>query len=84
MSISLACGGCGQRYDLADEHAGKRFKCKKCGVPVDIPIPRKRPETVASEPDPFADLDDAAEDDEVGEDSDEASEAAEDEDEEEA
>ena len=71
MSISFPCGGCGQRYDLADELAGKRFKCKKCGVPVAVPIPRKPvpSQPVAAEPDPFADLDDMEDDEEVAADS---------------
>lgn len=37
MSISVNCDGCGQRYGVRDEFAGRNFKCKGCGAVVAVP-----------------------------------------------
>lgn len=38
MTIQLNCG-CGRRYQIGDEHAGKKTKCKACGAVHVIPNP---------------------------------------------
>ncbi|NUQ61815.1 MAG: hypothetical protein HUU20_04960 [Pirellulales bacterium] len=38
MSITIKCPGCGKAYQLKDNLAGKRVKCK-CGQPIVIPPP---------------------------------------------
>lgn len=40
MAINLNCPGCKQHYSIPDQHAGKRFKCKKCGRPIAVPKPQ--------------------------------------------
>lgn len=37
MPQSVQCTSCKQSYQVRDELAGKRFKCKKCGAAVLIP-----------------------------------------------
>jgi hypothetical protein len=37
--ISVECSGCGKRFSVAAQHAGKRGKCKVCGAIVAIPTP---------------------------------------------
>jgi hypothetical protein len=37
--ISVECSGCGKRFSVAVQHAGKRGKCKACGAMVAIPRP---------------------------------------------
>ena len=37
MSISTKCRKCGRRYNLKDEHAGKKFRCKECEAVVTVP-----------------------------------------------
>ena len=37
--ISVDCPGCGKRFSVAAQHAGKRGKCKACGAMVSIPAP---------------------------------------------
>lgn len=37
MSIRFACEHCGKKYILADEHAGKKVRCKQCGQIGQIP-----------------------------------------------
>jgi hypothetical protein len=37
MSISVVCAGCGKRFNVADQFAGKRGKCKSCGAAIEIP-----------------------------------------------
>ena len=37
MTISVDCGGCGKTYQVGEDKAGKKFKCKKCGDVVSIP-----------------------------------------------
>jgi hypothetical protein len=36
-AISVGCPGCGKRFSVAAQHAGKRGKCKACGAMVAIP-----------------------------------------------
>jgi hypothetical protein len=38
-AISVGCPGCGKRFSVAAQHAGKRGKCKACGAMVAIPTP---------------------------------------------
>jgi hypothetical protein len=38
-AISVECPGCGKRFSVAAQHAGRRGKCKACGVMVTIPAP---------------------------------------------
>ena len=35
--IECSCAGCGQAFNVKDEWAGKRARCKKCGATVEIP-----------------------------------------------
>lgn len=37
MSISVACPSCGRPYNVKDDAAGKRFKCKDCEAIVEVP-----------------------------------------------
>ena len=37
MTISVECDGCGKAYKIADDKAGKKFKCKDCGEVVAVP-----------------------------------------------
>lgn len=35
--FDVRCGACQQTFGARDQHRGKRVKCPKCGVPVDVP-----------------------------------------------
>lgn len=37
MSISIQCPDCPAKYNVPEEHAGKRTKCKQCGTLISIP-----------------------------------------------
>lgn len=37
MSISFSCSGCGTRYSVKDDFAGKKTRCKKCSSTISIP-----------------------------------------------
>lgn len=37
MTISLSCNSCGRDYNLKDDAAGKKFKCKDCGSAIVVP-----------------------------------------------
>jgi hypothetical protein len=37
MAISLQCEQCGKQYQLSDNLAGKRIKCKECGNAINVP-----------------------------------------------
>jgi hypothetical protein len=37
MPIDFNCPSCGKNYKVADTNAGKRFACKQCGKPVEVP-----------------------------------------------
>ena len=70
MPIVVHCGQCRRRYEVAEELAGRTFRCKDCGAPiptqakpvvVDLPAPpkikvtaAKPPSTVAEKPKPPA------------------------------
>lgn len=50
MPFVVHCGQCQKRYDVADELAGRTFRCKECGAPIrtqakpvvaDAPVPPK-------------------------------------------
>jgi hypothetical protein len=37
MALSVQCDACGARYNVGENLAGKRAKCKKCGATMQIP-----------------------------------------------
>ena len=37
MSVAAQCGGCGKKYTLDDRFAGKKAKCRECGVVFSVP-----------------------------------------------
>lgn len=37
--ITFNCGGCGRSFSVPDEFAGRKAKCKTCGVAVVVPPP---------------------------------------------
>ena len=37
MPISVSCPHCGKEYNVKDEAAGKKFKCKECEAIVEVP-----------------------------------------------
>lgn len=39
MPIEVQCGGCGKRYNVGDQFAGKKAKCKNCGAVMVVPQP---------------------------------------------
>jgi predicted RNA-binding Zn-ribbon protein involved in translation (DUF1610 family) len=41
MAIPLSCDSCGSTLRIADEHAGKRIRCPKCGEA--MAVPRQEP-----------------------------------------
>jgi hypothetical protein len=45
MAIELSCG-CGKRYQIPDEHAGKKTRCKACGAVHVVPEPVMEAEVV--------------------------------------
>lgn len=47
MSITFPCGECGQKYQVPQDLAGKRMKCRKCGAIQQVPTPRPRPSAPA-------------------------------------
>jgi|GEM_PF-2690178 hypothetical protein len=38
MPIKLKCPKCGESYKVADDRAGKKFRCRKCQGPVKVPV----------------------------------------------
>lgn len=58
MTISFSCPECGRKYDLKDELAGKKIKCRGCEAAIRVPD--------NDDEDDFPDLDDAAEDESTG------------------
>src|SRR5690242_1157028 len=40
-TISVNCPGCGKRFSVAAQHAGKKGKCKSCGQVIEIPAPQQ-------------------------------------------
>lgn len=49
MSISVACGDCHKQYNVKEEMAGKKFRCKECQTVIVVPE--------AEDDDPFSNLD---------------------------
>src|SRR5437763_12751017 len=37
MAVEMQCGGCGKRYRVGDQLAGKKVKCKSCGHVMAVP-----------------------------------------------
>lgn len=42
MPLEFDCPHCSHHYRVADTNAGKRFACKQCGQPVQVPGPQAR------------------------------------------
>ncbi len=42
--ISFSCESCQKPYQVKDEHAGKKFKCKQCEQVIQVPNPAAAPE----------------------------------------
>ncbi len=57
MAISVSCNECGKEYNVKDDAAGKKFKCKDCGAVIQVP------EALGSEGDEFAGLEGDLEED---------------------
>ncbi|WP_417851343.1 hypothetical protein [Thalassoglobus sp.] len=55
MPIAFKCS-CGKVYKVPDDAAGKKFKCKACEKPLQVPAPgaRKAKKKVPAEHDPFS------------------------------
>src|SRR5262245_18753652 len=49
MIITFPCTGCGQKYQVSQELAGKKMKCRKCGALQTIPVPHATTAPVASQ-----------------------------------
>jgi hypothetical protein len=45
-TISIDCPGCGKRFSVAAQHAGRKGKCKSCGTGMVIPAPQAQEEDV--------------------------------------
>jgi hypothetical protein len=41
MPITLNCPSCGRKYQLRDDLAGRKVKCKACEQQFSVPVPRK-------------------------------------------
>ena len=41
MTIAFSCPNCRTKIEVPGSLAGKRGKCKQCGGPIQIPIPRQ-------------------------------------------
>lgn len=52
MSISITCDQCGKQYNVTEDLAGKRAKCKQCGAVLVIPSAQPAPDADS----PLADL----------------------------
>jgi predicted Zn finger-like uncharacterized protein len=40
MAIKIKCGKCEARFSVKDAAAGRRVKCRECGVPIKVPVPK--------------------------------------------
>lgn len=82
MPINATCPHCKQSFMVPDSAAGKRFKCRNCGQPMDVPASGAAPVAVAAaeddDEDTGIDVDD--DDDEDAGDDDEAADEDEDDD----
>jgi hypothetical protein len=50
MSIDFNCPNCGRNYKVADTNAGKKFACKDCGNPVQVPATSTAPQVAPPPP----------------------------------
>ena len=41
MPIKVSCDDCFTDLKVADQHAGKKIKCKECGKVLKIPVPQR-------------------------------------------
>ena len=48
--IDFACPGCGERFSVADNAAGKRARCKKCGQELTVPAAKAQAAVAATSP----------------------------------
>jgi hypothetical protein len=62
MAIPVTCSQCGRQYNVKDDAAGKKFKCKDCGAVVDVP----QAASDNAPQDEFGDLDSPYADDDFG------------------
>jgi hypothetical protein len=62
MAISVSCPGCAKTYQVKDEAAGKKFRCKACEAIVSVPEG-----TAAAQGDPWDNLDLGTQQDPYGE-----------------
>jgi hypothetical protein len=47
--IRFACPACGVGYKAAEEFAGRKTKCRKCGGSLEVPVPELLPEVLPVE-----------------------------------
>ena len=40
MAIKIKCKKCESRFSVKDAAAGRRVKCRECGVPIKVPVPK--------------------------------------------
>lgn len=50
MPIQVKCPNCSKEYRLKDELAGKKIRCKECETSFQIPVPKKKKQAQAEEP----------------------------------
>ena len=48
--IEFNCPQCNGRFSVADNLAGRRARCKKCGTPLTIPSPQQQQQIAAPQP----------------------------------
>jgi ubiquitin-protein ligase/DNA-directed RNA polymerase subunit RPC12/RpoP len=46
--IRFACPGCGSQFNVPENFAGRRARCKKCGVPIVVPAAGKTSTPIAA------------------------------------
>lgn len=37
MTITVECGNCGKAYEMADDKAGRKFRCRECETVIHVP-----------------------------------------------
>ncbi|MEO2026281.1 MAG: hypothetical protein ABGZ23_10425, partial [Fuerstiella sp.] len=40
MAIKIKCRKCDAKFSVKDAAAGRRVKCRQCGVPIKVPVPK--------------------------------------------
>ncbi len=40
MAIKIKCGKCEAKFSVKDAAAGRRVKCRECGAPIRVPVPK--------------------------------------------